>query len=82
MESKRKRKYGESTLSLHHKIKDAVDSLVRKNDVSCVLVSAIEKKVDKDPRTVRFHLKLLEQAEYGKLTKDGKLFCSKKVESE
>jgi len=44
-------------------------------------VSAIKKAVGKDPRTVKFHLKLLEEAEYGKLSGDNKLFCPKKPES-
>ena len=74
----KKRTYGESTLALNREIKDTVDSLLKETDVSCTLVSAIEKKVGKDSRTVRFHLKLMEQAEYGKLSKDGKLFCSRK----
>lgn len=81
METDRKRRYGEPTISLHREIKKAVDTLAKKNDASCVLVSAIEKKVGRDPRTVRFHLKLLEEGEYGRLTKDGKLFCSKRPES-
>ncbi len=76
-----KRRYGESTLSLNREIKRAVDVLTEQNEVSCVRVAAIEKKVNKDPRTVRFHLKLLEQAEYGRFSKDKKLFCSMRIKN-
>lgn len=75
LKERKKRKYGEATVALHEKIKEAVDKAFESSDVSCVLVSAIGREVKKDPRTVKFHLKLLEKAEYGKLSKDGKLFC-------
>jgi len=80
MKEEKKKDYGESTLALHREIKRVIDSLVERSDVPCVLVSTVEKEVEKDPRTVKFHLKLLEADEYGKLTKDGKMFCSKKSE--
>jgi hypothetical protein len=75
-----RKKYGEPTLSLHRKIRDTVDKIVEKNRAPCVMVSSIRREVGKDPRTVRFHLKLLEAADYGSLSKDGKLFCPKKSE--
>ncbi len=74
------KKYGEATLALHRDIKSAVEKLVVGGGVPCVRVSAVEKEVRKDPRTVRFHLKLLEAAEYGKLSKDGSMFCPRKSE--
>ncbi len=77
---KEKRKYGDATVALHGEIKEAVDKAFEKSDVSCILVSAIGREVKKDPRTVKFHLKLLEKAEYGKLSTDGKLFCQRKSE--
>ena len=78
MSEKKKKGYGEATLALHRDIKNAVDRLFKEGDVPCVLVSAVEKEVQKDPRTVKFHLKLLEEAEYGTLSKDKKMFCPKK----
>lgn len=79
MKEEKKREYGEATLTLNREIKKTVDKLAEESGVSCALVSTIEKKVGKDPRTVKFHLKLLEQAEYGKFSKDGKLFCPSKT---
>lgn len=67
-------------MALHREIKRAIDKLVEGSDVPCILVSAVEKEVRKDPRTIKFHLKLLEEAGYGRLSKDSKMFCSKKVE--
>lgn len=74
----KKKKYGEATLALHRKIKETIDQLSKSSDVPCILVSSVEKEVKKDPRTVKFHLRLLEEGEYGKLSKNGKLFCPKK----
>ena len=74
----RKKEYGEAALSLHRKIKTTIEEMSSADDVSCVVVSSLERKLGKDPRTVVHHLKLLEEAEYGKLTKDGKLFCKRK----
>jgi predicted transcriptional regulator len=71
----KKKGYGEAALELHRNVRKAVDDVTRNSDVSCVSVSAIEKEVGKDPRTVKFHLKLLEEAGYGKLSNDGKMFC-------
>ena len=70
-----KKEYGEPTLQLHRRIRKAVDSATKSSDVSCVMVSSIGRQVGKDPRTVKFHLKLLQEAGYGKLSKDGKMFC-------
>jgi len=78
MKEERKKEYGEPTLALHRKIKHAIDRLGEKSDVPCILVSSVEKEVKKDPRTVKFHLKLLEEAGYGKLSEDRKMFCPKK----
>ena len=80
MERKRgeEKEYGKATIALHQKIKEAIDDAVKKDSVPCVLVSSVEKEVGADPRTVKLHLKLLEQAGYGKLSKDGKMFCPEK----
>jgi hypothetical protein len=73
----KKREYGETSLALLREVKHAVDRQVKDTGVSCVLVSSIEKKVNRDPRTVRLQLKYLEEAEYGKFFEGGKLFCPK-----
>lgn len=83
MEGKKERRkeYGEAALALHREIKNTIVKMFNESEgVPCVLVSAVEKEVKKDPRTVRFHLKLLEEDGYGKFSKDGKLFCPKKEE--
>jgi Mn-dependent DtxR family transcriptional regulator len=61
-------------------VKKAVDKAVEESHVSCVLVSTIRKELKKDPRTVRQYLNILAEAEYGKFSTDGKLFCPKKTE--
>jgi DNA-binding transcriptional ArsR family regulator len=70
-----KKEYGESTLVLFREIKSAVDKTTGKEGESCALVTAIEKTVGKDPRTVRLHLKILEESGYGHFSSGGKLFC-------
>ena len=74
----KKRMYGEATLELHRKIREAVEKVAGEEYVPCVLVSAVEKEVQKDPRTVKFHLQMFEEAGYGTLSKDGKMFCPAK----
>ena len=53
---------------------------MEKDKAACVLVTAVEKELGKDPRTVRFHLRLLEESGYGRFVSDGKLFCVKRSE--
>lgn len=74
--------YGKSTLELHREIRLAVDKLVKKDKAACILVTGIEKELGKDPRTVRFHLRLLEESGYGRFVSGGKLFCVERSESE
>lgn len=78
MKEKKEREYGKATLAIHREIRGAVDRLAEDGNLPCVLVSAVEKAVGKDKRTVKFHLELLEEANYGKLDKNGKMFCLKK----
>ena len=76
----KKQEYGKSTLDLHREIKSTVDKIVEKDKAACVLVTAVEKELGKDPRTVRFHLRLLEESGYGRFVSNGKLFCVKRSE--
>lgn len=78
--SQKKKEYGDASLALLQEVKKALDKAVKGSGVSCVLVSTIEKELNKDPRTIKHHLKILEEAEYGKFSNDGKLFCPKKAE--
>ncbi len=75
-----RKEYGQSALNLHREIRSVVERAAKKDEVSCVLVTAIEKELRKDPRTVRFHLRLLEESGYGHFAADGKLFCVKSAE--
>jgi DNA-binding transcriptional ArsR family regulator len=68
--------YGQATLGLFREIKSAVETTTKKEGESCVLVTAIEKTAGKDPRTVRLHLKILEESGYGHFASGGKLFCA------
>jgi DNA-binding transcriptional ArsR family regulator len=77
----KRQEYGKSTLDLHREIKSAVEKIAEKDEAPCVLVTVIEKELGKDPRTVRFHLRLLEESGYGRFASDGKLFCVKGSES-
>jgi hypothetical protein len=74
--------YGKSTLDLHRDIRSAVEKIVKKDGASCVLVTNLERELGKDPRTVRFHLRLLEESGYGRFASNGKLFCVKSSEGE
>jgi hypothetical protein len=74
------KEYGETSLALLRKVKNELDKAVKDGGVSCVIVSALEKELNRDPRTIRHHLEILQEAEYGKFSKDGKLFCPKKAE--
>ena len=80
--SSNRKEYGKSALNLHREIRSAIEKAAKKDEVSCVLVTAIEKELRKDPRTVRFHLRLMEETGYGHFAADGKLFCVKKGEGE
>jgi hypothetical protein len=68
--------YGQATLDLFREIKSAVEKTTNKEGESCVLVTAIEKTVAKDPRTVRLYLKILAESGYGHFASKGKLFCT------
>jgi len=76
-----KKEYGLSTLDLFREIKFAVDRTTAQNGESCTLVTAVEKAVGKDPRTVRLHLKILEESGYGHFAAGGKLFCKSASQS-
>ena len=78
----RRPEYGKSTLNLHREVRSAVDKIMKKDGASCVLVTALERELGKDPRTVRFHLRLLEESGYGRFASNGKLFCVKSSEGE
>jgi hypothetical protein len=73
----KKKEYGKSTLKLHREVRSTVDKMAEKDGAACVLVRAVEKELRRDPRTVRLHLRLLEESGYGRFISNGKLFCLK-----
>jgi predicted transcriptional regulator len=75
----KKQEYGKSTLDLHRDVLSTIDKMAKKDDATCVLVRAVEKELGRDPRTVRLHLKLLEESGYGRFISNGKLFCLKET---
>lgn len=62
----------------HKKIRDRLESEMKKCDCGCISVPGIAAALKMDERTVRSHLKIMEMDKVGAfLDPDGKAFCTK-----